>query len=151
VSDNILRFEMGSPTSSRGNPPAFPEAADKVPGCRVGERGYRNVSIEATDRRRKKVKASSGASTRHIARLLSGGVMLSVGSGETLCYRRWRRPRAAGEAVALGIIKGLKGSGPQKVGTKALFYPDGRINSTLGGGCPEAEIQQRAVQSLWTR
>src|ERR1051325_3979407 len=55
-----------------------------------------------------------------------------------------------GEPVALGIISGVKGSSPQKVGAKALFYEDGRIKGTLGGGCLEAEIQQRAIQSLRT-
>lgn len=55
-----------------------------------------------------------------------------------------------GESVALGIITGVKGSSPQKVGAKALFYRDGRIKGTLGGGCLEAEIQQRAIQSLRT-
>jgi xanthine dehydrogenase accessory factor len=54
------------------------------------------------------------------------------------------------EPVALGIITGVKGSSPQKVGAKALFYADGRIKGTLGGGCLEAEIQHRAVQSLRT-
>jgi len=52
------------------------------------------------------------------------------------------------EPVALGIITGVKGSSPQKVGAKALFYRDGRIKGTLGGGCLEAEIQQRAIQCL---
>src|SRR5437867_1077881 len=56
----------------------------------------------------------------------------------------------AGEPVALGIITGVKGSSPQKVGAKALFYADGRIKGTLGGGCLEAEIQQRAIQALRT-
>ncbi len=56
----------------------------------------------------------------------------------------------SGENVALGIITGAKGSSPQKVGAKALFYPDGRIVSTLGGGCLEAEVQQRAIRSLQT-
>jgi xanthine dehydrogenase accessory factor len=54
------------------------------------------------------------------------------------------------EPVALGIISGVKGSSPQKIGAKALFYTDGRIEGTLGGGCLEAEIQQRALQSLRT-
>jgi len=57
---------------------------------------------------------------------------------------------ASGEKVALALISGVKGSSPQKVGAKALFYPDGRILGTLGGGCLEAEIQQRAIQSLAT-
>jgi xanthine dehydrogenase accessory factor len=54
------------------------------------------------------------------------------------------------EPVALGIISGAKGSSPQKVGAKALFYSDGRIKGTLGGGCLEAEVQHRAIQSLRT-
>jgi len=57
---------------------------------------------------------------------------------------------SSGEPVALGIITGAKGSSPQKVGAKALFYSDGRIKGTLGGGCLEAEIQLRAVESLST-
>jgi xanthine dehydrogenase accessory factor len=55
-----------------------------------------------------------------------------------------------GEPVVLGIISGVEGSSPQKVGAKALFYPDGRIKGTLGGGCLEAEIQHRAIESLRT-
>jgi xanthine dehydrogenase accessory factor len=54
------------------------------------------------------------------------------------------------EPVALGIISDVKGSSPQKLGAKALFYPDGRISGTLGGGCLEAEVQKRAVQALRT-
>jgi xanthine dehydrogenase accessory factor len=54
------------------------------------------------------------------------------------------------EPAALGIITGVVGSSPQKVGAKALFYADGRIKGTLGGGCLEAEIQQRSVRSLRT-
>jgi xanthine dehydrogenase accessory factor len=53
-----------------------------------------------------------------------------------------------GEPVTLGIISGAKGSSPQKIGAKALFYGDGRIKGTLGGGCLEAEIQQRAIAAL---
>jgi xanthine dehydrogenase accessory factor len=52
------------------------------------------------------------------------------------------------EPFALGIISGIKGSSPQKKGAKALFYADGRIEGTLGGGCLEAEIQSRARHAL---
>lgn len=55
-----------------------------------------------------------------------------------------------GETVTLGVICGVKGSSPQKLGAKALFYPDGRIKGTLGGGCLEAEIQRRAIEALRT-
>lgn len=56
----------------------------------------------------------------------------------------------SGEPVTLGVITGVKGSSPQKVGAKALFHADGRIQGTLGGGCLEAEIQHRAVGALRT-
>ncbi|MGC3957819.1 MAG: XdhC/CoxI family protein [Verrucomicrobiota bacterium] len=54
----------------------------------------------------------------------------------------------ASQPVALGIITGVKGSSPQKLGAKALFYPDRKIQGTLGGGCLEAEAQRLALQSL---
>ncbi len=54
------------------------------------------------------------------------------------------------EPVALGIITEVKGSSPQKIGAKALFYTDSRIAGTMGGGCLEAEIQDRARQALVT-
>src|SRR5258707_10302704 len=55
---------------------------------------------------------------------------------------------AEGQPFALAIISGIKGSSPQKQGAKALFYLDGRIQGTLGGGCLEAEIQDRARRAL---
>lgn len=56
-----------------------------------------------------------------------------------------------GVPFALGIISGVKGSSPQKQGAKALFFADGRIVGTLGGGCLEAEVRERARQSLRTQ
>lgn len=63
-------------------------------------------------------------------------------------YRALAEAAQNGEPVVLGILSSVKGSSPQKLGAKALFYTDGRIAGTLGGGCLEAEIQQRALQSL---
>ena len=57
---------------------------------------------------------------------------------------------ASNEPVALGIITGVKGSSPQKLGAKALFYPNRKIKGTLGGGCLEAEAQRMALRSLKT-
>jgi xanthine dehydrogenase accessory factor len=54
----------------------------------------------------------------------------------------------SGESVAFGIITGVKGSSPQKLGAKAIFHADRRIQGTLGGGCLEAEAQRLALQSL---
>jgi xanthine dehydrogenase accessory factor len=55
-----------------------------------------------------------------------------------------------GEPVVLGLISGVKGSSPQKIGAKALFYTDHRITGTLGGGCLEAEAQRLALRALRT-
>ncbi len=55
---------------------------------------------------------------------------------------------AENQPFALAIISGVKGSSPQKTGAKALFFPDGRIVGTLGGGCLEAEIHLRARRAL---
>ena len=54
----------------------------------------------------------------------------------------------SGERVALGLVTSAKGSSPQKAGAIALFYPDGRIVGTLGGGCLEAEAQKLAFAAL---
>lgn len=61
-----------------------------------------------------------------------------------------REALADGQPFALGIISRVKGSTPQKQGAKALFFADGRIKGTLGGGCLEAEIQDRARRALRT-
>lgn len=55
-----------------------------------------------------------------------------------------------GVPFTLGIIVGVKGSSPQKVGAKALFFEDGRIVGTMGGGCLEAEIRKRALEAIRT-
>ena len=54
----------------------------------------------------------------------------------------WKRKFSSAPSSLSALIS------PQKIGAKALFYQDGRIVGTLGGGCLEAEIQQRAIRSL---
>jgi xanthine dehydrogenase accessory factor len=76
---------------------------------------------------------------------------ITGGKMKNLVFQALAEAARVGEPVALGLISGVKGSSPQKVGAKALFYPDGRIKGTLGGGCLEAEIQHRAIQSLQSR
>jgi xanthine dehydrogenase accessory factor len=63
-------------------------------------------------------------------------------------YTQIAEASASGQPFALGIISAIKGSSPQKPGAKALFFADGRIIGTLGGGCLEAEIQDRARRAL---
>jgi xanthine dehydrogenase accessory factor len=65
-------------------------------------------------------------------------------------YSELAQVLADGQPFALGVITGTKGSSPQKKGAKALFFADGRIVGTLGGGCLEAEAQARAQRALKT-
>ena len=55
---------------------------------------------------------------------------------------------AADRPYALALISGTKGSSPQRAGAKALFFADGKITGTLGGGCLEAEVHARALAAL---
>jgi xanthine dehydrogenase accessory factor len=55
---------------------------------------------------------------------------------------------AENQPFALALLSGVKGSSPQRTGAKALFFPDGRMRGTLGGGCLEAEIHARARRAL---
>ncbi|HTA29531.1 MAG TPA: XdhC/CoxI family protein [Candidatus Cybelea sp.] len=57
---------------------------------------------------------------------------------------------SADQPFVLALIAGTKGSSPQRAGAKAIFFPDGKIIGTLGGGCLEAEVQSRALQALRT-
>jgi xanthine dehydrogenase accessory factor len=54
------------------------------------------------------------------------------------------------QPFALALISGTKGSSPQRIGAKALFFPNGKVVGTLGGGCLEAEIHARARKALQT-
>jgi xanthine dehydrogenase accessory factor len=65
-----------------------------------------------------------------------------------LVYQSIAEAARSGESVALGIITGVQGSSPQKIGAKAVFHTDRRLEGTLGGGCLEAEAQRLALNSL---
>lgn len=50
-----------------------------------------------------------------------------------------------GESKILATIVGRKGSAPRETGTKMLVLPDGNCIGTIGGGCAEADILQKAL------
>lgn len=54
----------------------------------------------------------------------------------------------AHQRLALATVVGTRGSTPQKPGAKAVFFPDGRITGTIGGGCLEAEARLRALEVI---
>ncbi len=53
-----------------------------------------------------------------------------------------------GTEKVLATIVSRKGSAPRAAGTKMLVFPDGRCVDTIGGGCIEAEILQKALLIL---
>ncbi|MCX7700952.1 MAG: XdhC family protein, partial [Gemmataceae bacterium] len=46
------------------------------------------------------------------------------------------------------VVVETRGSTPQKAGATMLVFPDGGQVGTLGGGCIEAEVRQRALRRL---
>ena len=54
------------------------------------------------------------------------------------------------ECVYCAVVE-TRGSTPQKAGAAMLVFPDGSQRGTLGGGCVEAEVKQRALRVLHTQ
>jgi xanthine dehydrogenase accessory factor len=65
-------------------------------------------------------------------------------------YEQLAAACSANQPFALALIAGTKGSSPQRAGAKAIFFADGKITGTLGGGCLEAEVHSRALTALKT-
>ncbi len=53
-----------------------------------------------------------------------------------------------GSPCAYTALVETRGSTPQKAGATMLVFPDGSQTGTLGGGCVEAEVKQRALRLL---
>jgi xanthine dehydrogenase accessory factor len=51
------------------------------------------------------------------------------------------------DCVYCAVVE-TRGSTPQKAGASMLVFPDGGQRGTLGGGCVEAEVRQRALAVL---
>lgn len=54
----------------------------------------------------------------------------------------------AGRPCVWCSVAETRGSTPQKAGAAMLVFPDGTQRGTLGGGCVEAEVKQRALRVL---
>jgi xanthine dehydrogenase accessory factor len=55
-----------------------------------------------------------------------------------------------GLPCACCTVVATRGSTPQKAGATMLVFADGTQSGTLGGGCVEAEVRQRALHTLAT-
>lgn len=55
-----------------------------------------------------------------------------------------------GERVVVATVAHTRGSTPQRRGAKMLFFEDGAVAGTVGGGCIEAEVWAEAREALRT-
>src|SRR2546429_7176979 len=53
------------------------------------------------------------------------------------------------DCVYCAVVE-TRGSTHQKAGAAMLVFPDGSQSGTLGGGCVEAEVKQKALRVLTT-
>jgi xanthine/CO dehydrogenase XdhC/CoxF family maturation factor len=58
--------------------------------------------------------------------------------------------RLGGEACALATIIVKKGSVPRNIGSKMIIFREGRILGTIGGGCGEGEVIEKAFEVIDT-
>ena len=56
----------------------------------------------------------------------------------------------SGEAAALATIISKKGSIPRNVGSKMIIFRDGQLIGTVGGGCGEGEVIEKAFDVMDT-
>ena len=65
-------------------------------------------------------------------------------------YRLIEEENARGRRVVVATVADTRGSTPQRRGAKMLFFEDGRVAGTVGGGCIEAEVWAEARETLRT-
>jgi xanthine/CO dehydrogenase XdhC/CoxF family maturation factor len=63
-------------------------------------------------------------------------------------YRLINEAAARGERVVVATVAHTRGSTPQQRGAKMLFFQDGEVAGTVGGGCIEAEVWAEAKEAM---
>ena len=63
-------------------------------------------------------------------------------------YRLIEEACARGERVAVATVADTRGSTPQQRGAKMLFFQNGEVAGTVGGGCIEAEVWAEAQAAM---
>jgi xanthine dehydrogenase accessory factor len=59
-------------------------------------------------------------------------------------YRMIQEAGGRGERVVMATVAQTRGSTPQRRGAKMLFFQNGEVAGTVGGGCIEAEVWAEA-------
>ncbi|HVF50422.1 MAG TPA: XdhC family protein [Pyrinomonadaceae bacterium] len=65
-------------------------------------------------------------------------------------YRLIAAAHARGERVVSATVAHTRGSTPQRRGAKMLFFENGEVAGTVGGGCIEAEVWAEARAAMRT-
>ena len=55
-----------------------------------------------------------------------------------------------GERLATAMVVDSRGSTPQRIGARMLFFADGSSWGTVGGGCVESDVRVGAMRTLAT-
>lgn len=63
-------------------------------------------------------------------------------------YRMINEAGERSERVVVATVAHTRGSTPQQRGAKMLFFMNGEVAGTVGGGCIEAEVWAEAQQAL---
>jgi len=63
-------------------------------------------------------------------------------------YRMLNEAGDRGERVVVATVAHTRGSTPQRRGAKMLFFQNGEVAGTVGGGCIEAEVWAGAREAM---
>ena len=63
-------------------------------------------------------------------------------------YRLINDAASRSERVVVATVAHTRGSTPQQRGAKMLFFQNGEVAGTVGGGCIEAEVWAEAKEAL---
>ena len=63
-------------------------------------------------------------------------------------YSLLKQARDRGERIVVATVAHTRGSTPQRRGAKMLFFQNGEVAGTVGGGCIEAEVWANAKESM---
>jgi xanthine dehydrogenase accessory factor len=74
--------------------------------------------------------------------------MASVSQSEL--YKIISEANARRERVVSATVAHTRGSTPQRRGAKMIFFENGAVAGTVGGGCVEAEVWAEAREALRT-
>ena len=67
---------------------------------------------------------------------------------QTDLYRAISDANERGERVVLATVAHTRGSTPQQRGAKMLFFENGEVAGTVGGGCIEAEVWAEGREAM---